>query len=189
MKRILLIVLALIACLLVSARQPERGYRGFVDWNNSIRLYYNDGWIPTPKYEYSYYSGISTSHGYQITPVWFVGAGLSIEHSRHEGRYILPVFLEGRADFKWGKFTPFADLKAGYHLTDNGGPYISPSIGYRFNWGRKVGINLAIGCAFKCYSVDIIHYELHPGSMNPTRIVEKDHYIDCPLCLRLGIDF
>ncbi|MDE5734297.1 MAG: hypothetical protein K2H83_04040, partial [Duncaniella sp.] len=87
MKRISLILLSLLVCLAVLARQPERGYRGFLDCNNSLTSY---TYMYTPEAHRltAYYSGISTSHGYQITPVWFVGAGLSVEHSRNVGEYI-----------------------------------------------------------------------------------------------------
>lgn len=73
MRRILFITLAVMIAFTASSRQPQRGYRGFVDWNNS--LIERPGFLPADKNHY-YYSGISTSHGYQINPMWFVGAGI-----------------------------------------------------------------------------------------------------------------
>ncbi|HAP29992.1 MAG TPA: hypothetical protein DCR26_07700, partial [Porphyromonadaceae bacterium] len=45
-----------------SARQPSRGYRGFLDWSNDIRTE-NTGL--NGEKETLYYTGFSTSHGYQ----------------------------------------------------------------------------------------------------------------------------
>ncbi|MDE5727520.1 MAG: hypothetical protein K2H94_05275 [Duncaniella sp.] len=188
MKRISLILLSLLVCLAVLARQPERGYRGFLDWNNSLTSY---AYMYTPEAHRltAYYSGISTSHGYQITPVWFVGAGLSVEHSRNVGEYIIPVFLQGRADLKLGKLTPFADIKAGYNLTDGGGAYLSPMIGYRFNWGRKLGINLGLGATLKNIGVQTYEMTVVPGESFEIKSTGIERRWRGYFSFRLGIDF
>lgn len=188
MKRIFITLLSVILCLIAFARQPERGYRGFIDWNNSLTKL-TLGWTPEPYRKTAYFSGVSTSHGYQINPVWFVGAGLSVEHSRNVDDYIIPLFLEGRADFKFGKLTPYADLKAGYSLTDAGGAYLSPMIGYRFNWGRKLGINLGLGATVKNYGVHTFEIITGPdGYIEINATGTERRWMGC-FSFRLGIDF
>lgn len=146
------------------ARQPERGYRGFVDWTNRIyrhsfpTLNPNQYWSQT-----NYIPGISTSHGFQFNPWIFAGAGLDYsledngfpgQHSYQLDNFSLSIFADIRTDLQFGKFTPFADVRLGWNASSNGTVYFSPSIGYRFNWGRKVGLNVGVG-----YTLDSFRYQ------------------------------
>lgn len=138
-RQIIFILLLMSATLGSMARQPERGYRGFLDWSNSIR---SEKFVGRSTY---HYSGVATSHGYQFNPLIYAGAGFDWEHHSDSNTNILAVFVNGRTDLKFGNFTPFGDVRIGFNMTDNSGVYFSPSVGYRFNWGRKVGINLVVG--------------------------------------------
>ena len=139
------------------ARQPQRGYRGFIDWSNDIQSYKTYFGNLT-----EYYTGVSTSHGYQIVPWIYTGIGGVFEYCKKGPEYIFAPFFDVRSDLKFGDFTPFVDARIGYNFThhgdglnitpQNGGIYFSPNIGYRFNWGRKIGINLGIGLTLIGYS-------------------------------------
>lgn len=165
MKRLFFTSFAILLTAICSlARQPERGYRGFVDWTN--RIYRNSSPTMTPNQYWShtnYVPGISTSHGFQFNPWIFAGAGLdySLEdngfpghHSYQLDNYFLSIFADIRTDIQLGKFTPFADVRLGVNATSSGTVYFSPSIGYRFNWGRKVGLNVGVG-----YTLDSFRYQ------------------------------
>ena len=152
MTRKITTIIMLAAALATFGRQPERGYRGFIDWSNSYRTTENFTGYPRIS---SYYTGISTSHGYQFNPLLFIGAGLDFEHCSKIDSNILALYAQGRTDFKFGRFTPFADVRLGYNFVTGGGVYFSPSIGYRFNWGRKVGVNVAVGYTLQGYTSDI----------------------------------
>ena len=171
MKRAFILSAAiLIAVLSVYARQPERGYRGFAEWTNRITHHTYSYTFEGEKYSWSstYYNpGISTSHGYQFNPWLFAGAGIDYSlkdsgkwhynapsHSYDLQSYFLSIFGQVRTDLQFGKFTPFADIRLGWNATSNGTVYFSPSVGYRFNWGRKVGLNVGIG-----YTLDGYRYE------------------------------
>ncbi len=204
MKRLFFATLAiLLTAICAVARQPERGYRGFVDWTNRI----NHG-----SYSYkgntNYCPGISTSHGYQFNRWLFAGAGLDytlddcsyykygedgkFHHHLHYDphNYYLSIFAHGRTDFQFGKFTPFADVRLGWNATSDGTVYFSPSIGYRFNWGRKVGINVGVG-----YTLDGYRYERHVEGMTPEGFLifvptgEHFNYNKSSFTFRIGIDF
>lgn len=157
MKRILIILIAILTAVSPSiARQPQKGYRGFIDWSNNYRT--ERGFPGYPRTS-TFYSGISTSHGYQINSIFYAGIGLDLECTKKYKSYVT-VFAEGRADLKFGKFTPFGDIRLGYGGIDGeGGVYFAPSIGYRLNWGRKVGINFSLGLSLKGYKRDL--YEIH----------------------------
>ena len=186
--------------LSVFARQPERGYRGFVDWTN--RIYHSSFAGASNTY---YCPGISTSHGYQFNPWLFAGAGIDYtlrdggrwyvndkwkNHCYHLDNYYLSIFGQIRTDLKLGIFTPFADLRLGWNADSNGTVYFSPAVGYRFNWGRKAGINVGIG-----YTLDAYRYEKLITGTTPegwTIYVPTGEYCNwtqSSFTFRIGIDF
>lgn len=191
---IVAVLLAASVCQTISARQPHSGYRGFIEWSNDMRSdEYSDWWFtgdPASTHrETNYYSGLTTSHGYQINPIWFVGAGLGLEHCRNINNYIAPLFIHGRADLKFGNFTPFADLRLGANMAEGIGIYLSPSVGYRFNWGRKMGINLSLGYTLTGYKVQ--YYEGYYTSPEDYEFsyVGKRSLRRSYFSFRLGFDF
>lgn len=194
MKRIFLLVAAVILlCPLSYGRQPQRGYRGFLEWSSSVRSYSFYEWSPFPYFyswrETTFYTGLSTSHGYQINSMFFVGAGMGIERCYALYAWIAPVFLQGRADFKFGIFTPFADLRAGVNLPEGVGMYLSPTVGYRFNWGRKVGINIALGLTLAGYKTEYFDgYWIGPDDYE-IRYVDTRHKVRAYFSFRVGFDF
>ncbi|MDE6297335.1 MAG: hypothetical protein K2L89_05760 [Muribaculaceae bacterium] len=160
MKRFFLIISLLSISLTTFARQPKKGYRGFFEWSNSLRseeiATFTDGELNISKgyRETFFFTGASTSHGYQINPMFFVGAGLAFEYNSKWDTWIAPLFAQGRLDLQLGKFTPFADVRLGWNMTDGGGVFFSPTVGYRFNWGRKLGINVGLGMSLIDYKID-----------------------------------
>ncbi len=154
MKKLILLLFLSFLTLSASARQPNRGYRGFLEWSNDLYFYNAPGWGNHA----SWFTGFSTSHGMQFNRWLFVGAGLEYEYCRNEGRHICAPFIQGRADLKFDRFSPFADIRIGYDLTSEGRIFFSPTVGYRFNWGRKVGINLGIGLTLVNYSYPLYDF-------------------------------
>ena len=190
---LLVVVMSATISIPVAARQPQQGYRGFVEWANSVRTdkfadFYPNGTIGIRR-ETALRSGISTSHGYQINSLFFAGAGVGVEFPGKGATGLLPAFLEGRADFQWGRLTPFADLRAGVNMGVKCLPYISPSIGYRFNWGRKLGLNLGIGMTLAGYRTkdyDITFPE--PDWVEFEYVGESDRFA-AYFSFRIGFDF
>lgn len=184
MKRLFItLIVSTILSLDASARQPERGYRGFIDWSNDLR---SEVWV---KRSYYHYTGFSTSHGYQINPLVFVGAGLQYEHCSLTGGNFVTPFLHGRTDFRFGRFTPFGEVRLGYNLTDGGGVYFSPNIGYRFNWGRKVGVNVGLGLTLLGYSYDLYEIAPTPEGYFTSYKVGSSRGVDPYFSFRVGFDF
>mgnify|MGYP001026846799 CR=1 FL=1 len=194
-KPIILILAATLLSLTATARQPHRGYRGFFEWSNSLRSE-NFAYVDMSGNLYFYrestfYTGFSTSHGYQINPKFFIGAGLGMEGCTNDNidNWVVPVFIQSRIDLQFGKFTPFGDLKLGANLSEGIGAYISPTIGYRFNWGRKMSVNAGMGLTLAGYRVE--HFEgtwTGPDSYELQYIGTK-HHIRPYFSFRIGIDF
>lgn len=187
-------MLTIIAFGLVSeARQPHRGYRGFLEWSSSVRSEnfgdFNSHGDLIISREGMFYTGFSTSHGYQINPMFFVGAGLGMERCGKLDSWVAPIFIQGRIDLQFGKFTPFGDLRLGANFAQGAGVYISPTIGYRFNWGRKMGINLGAGLSLAGYKSEHFEGSFTAPDSYEIYYVGTRHHVRPYFSFRLGIDF
>lgn len=186
-------MVSVLCCWSADARQPQRGYRGFLEWSSSLRNQTFATWETTTSTgsysENTFYTGLTTSHGYQINPMFFIGAGLGLEKCSKIDSWIVPVFVQGRADFKFGKFTPFGDLRVGYNVTQGGGMYFSPTIGYRFNFGGKFGINIGAGLSLAGYTAE--HYDGSFTDLGGYEIqyIGKEKHMNAYFSFRVGIDF
>lgn len=195
MHRFHLYIISIIAILSVAnisyARDPRRGYRGFVEWDNTIGRtdvieYRNDGPCVDVR-DADWLTGFATTHGYQINNHCFTGLGFMLSLSGNP-TLMLPGYIDFRYDARFGKFTPYADAKLGMELTHQS-IYFSPTVGYRFNCGGKVNFNLGLGMTvwgreseYTGQSSDRDYLESN-SSYNITK------FADVLLTLRLGIDF
>lgn len=179
MKKLLIFALLALIGFSTYGREPKAGYRGFFDLElNAGRVWYNDNSIGYDKHSGLVIPGLSTTHGYQINNHVFTGVGLLAAVTMGTG--MLPIYADVRYDNKWGKFTPYGDFRIGYDLI-NKGLYLSPTIGYRFNLGWKVNLNLGIGMTLK-------PSEVTNPIIGTIREVEGVKY-DPVFTLRFGIDF
>ena len=126
-------------------RMLTEGYRGMADI--SVGYGFDNYLLSAAMVEFS------TTHGYQISPYLFLGAGFGVQYcsdidfeeweSRELRQY--PIYGDMRASFlkKW--ITPFINLKMGYITGDNHGFYVNPMGGVRFGFTRKFGVHVGIG--------------------------------------------
>ena len=193
MKKILFIVTVMLVAASVEARQPQRGYRGFFEWSSSLRS--NNFGYPDLSgnlhihRESTFFTGFSTSHGYQINPLFFIGAGFGMEKCTTLDNWVAPVFLEGRIDLLLGKFTPFGDIRIGANVAEGAGVYFSLTIGYRFNWGRKMGVNIGAGLTLAGYRVEYYEGAMTGPDSYEIQYVGTKHHVRPYFSFRVGIDF
>ncbi len=120
----------------------KSGYRGFVD----IGYFYGGSGSVEGDVV-----ALSTTHGYQILPSLFVGAGVGLDF------YDIDVtfFADVRGTLPLRSICqPFFDFKAGYNMgyRSNGeeaGFYLNPSLGCRFAISKTCGINMSVGYAMQ----------------------------------------
>lgn len=154
MKHFLIIITIAISSVAAWAVQPVRGYRGFVDSSNFLDI--NIGFIAGSPGDSHVSTGFTTSHGYQFNRWLYIGGGTGFIYNLNwknpiavsyndKSRYVIPVFAEVRLDARWNRFTPYFSTHIGGNIAERGGLYFSPTVGYRFNWGRKSAINLGLG--------------------------------------------
>lgn len=157
LRYIAVAIVAIMSVVSAEGRDPRRGYRGFLDFCGEFRTEY--GWgagLRTPHL----FLGMATSHGYQICPKAYVGLGFMTTGSTSYQESFSAIFVHGRTDLRFGRFTPFADAKIGWCGVNEGGLYLAPSVGYRFSWKRKFGVNVGLGLT------------LHRGTFNNFSISE-----------------
>lgn len=197
-KRYLLVLYFLLACASAQAIQPQRGYRGFIDWSGDIEpnvsflLSDHEGGRDS-----ELYMGLSTSHGYQFNNWLYVGGGAGFEYNfgwksyynSGEAHFFVPVFAETRLDAKWGRFTPFLAMRLGANVVEHGGIYFSPTVGYRFNWGRKSAINLSLGMTLFSRRSQYHDHVLHPDGGLVEGPLVTYHPIHVKFAFRLGFEF
>lgn len=170
MRILYTLLLALILPVSLSARAPQKGYRGFVDAGADFSFRgggYGDSAVDI-------YYGISTSHGYQFNPAFFLGAGVMWEmvHTHSwDLKTEYPFFVHARTDMTFGRVPLYGDLRVGAVLFGDYRFYLSPTIGYRLDLGHKVSFNFGLGMTFRGYGWSD-EKTLHPQ-----------------LSLRAGIDF
>lgn len=186
MKKLIFSTLICCLALAASAKQPQRGYRGFVDADYALYRYNAPGFAR----QHAHHAGISTTQGYQIIPQLFVGAGLAIDVNTYTDNCYVPVFADVRTDLQFGRFTPYADMRLGWTLASDGGFMWEPTVGYRFNWGRSFAINLGVGFHLQCLHGTYYNYTYDPT----TGIYDlgepyTEHSVDVGLAIRLGIEF
>lgn len=175
MKKYILISLILASCCIAaSARELTKGYRGFFELTGEVQFMtdYNTNHYAPEKESLTYlFYGISTSHGYQIDPHFFIGAGISahiVAYKVFPEVISFPVFVQFRTDWTFGKVPLYGDFRLGVTYNgrsfDNLGTdavFATPTVGYRLDWGRKVAMNFGIGVALHGYSYRANHTSLH----------------------------
>ncbi len=78
--------------------------------------------------EYGSCIEVSTTHGCQILPYLFVGAGLELRYYFDYEEFSLPIYANVRGCFPLKKITPFAEVRLGYDPIMEG-MYFAPAVG------------------------------------------------------------
>ena len=192
MKKIIFLLCALIAGLSANAQDNfTRGYRGFADLGYTIGI---------GDYEFNRFE-ISTTHGFQVCPYFFVGAGVGFHFmSKYETngmKYALdtresntgiPLYADFRGTFTKTKFAPLVDVKLGHFLSNGDGFYANVSAGFRIRTIGKQSVNLSIGYTFEKLKFETFDSFTHPGiNMNYTR---SSRLLDTEgISIKLGYEF
>ena len=168
-KYLLSITAALVFLFPTHADELERGYRGFLDWDTDFFFSEYNSYTPSGYEHHKEIEadlGVITSHGFQFNKHFFLGGGLGYEISTDSYRHTrIPVFVHGRTDWTLKGFPVYADLRIGAMLsggeTDRG-LFVSPTVGYRWDWGKSICANFGVGVIMHCVNDWSNHYTWHP---------------------------
>ena len=171
MKHVLSLLLALlISCISLHASDLRKGYRGFVDINTDFS-FRDEGYGEN---NVEIYYSLSTTHGFQFSPHFFLGGGVAWERiTDRDGlrNFEIPLFVQGRTDWTIGRVPLYGDFRIGGVMFGDYRLYLSPTVGYRLALGQRINLNAGIGMTFRGLGWSD-EKTLHPQ-----------------LALRVGIDF
>lgn len=191
MRKVFLLFALLLAVISSNAQNTAKNcYRGFVDAGYSAGIGdYNFG-----RFE------VNTSHGYQINPYLFIGAGtglhfmasyktkdMDIPLDIRDSKVDIPVFANIRCNFLKKKVSPFVDVKGGTYVTNSGGLYVNASAGCRFSINEKQVINLSVGYATEKLQFETFDRFTNHTSMDYTRYTTL--YDTEAITVKLGFEF
>lgn len=202
MKRIIYFITVLLTFspTMVFGEEVRKGYRGFVDATfdaTSFKVaddyhYTSSGLELNGVHREGFVcAGIATSHGYQFNPHIFVGLGVLGYYSQILNAALLGTFLHVRTDQTFGKFTPYAEVRTGLKTNFTGAFFITPAIGYRFNFGHKTNFNVGVGINLQ-YRPDpggVINYYGHNGEGPRYIVVDSQSAIQPYFDFKIGVDF
>lgn len=189
MKKIFILLTVLITAAGCFA-QSGKGYHGFADLGYTIGV---------GDYDFGRF-GISTTHGYQVNPYFFVGGGVGfhfmqsyktkgvdIALDERDSKVSIPLFADFRGTFTKHKFAPFVDLKLGYFVTNNDGFYGNVSAGCRMKVKGNQAVSLSIGYTYEKLEFETFDSFTNHTSMNYTRSPRK---LDCEgISIKVGYEF
>lgn len=193
MKKILLVLISVLSFASIKAEDNffSKGYRGFADLGYTIGV---------GDYKFGRFE-ISTTHGYQVNPYFFVGGGVGfhfmqkctygssdIPLDERKAKVSIPLFADFRGTFTKKKFAPFLDLKLGYFLTNSDGFYGNISAGGRMMIVGKQAVSLSIGYVYEKLQFQTFDRFTNPGhNMNYTR---SGRLLDCEgISIKISYEF
>lgn len=141
MKKVfILAVMLLFSIGSIAQNTAKNCYRGYVDAGYSVGI---------GDYDFGRFE-VNTSHGYQINPYLFIGAGtglhfmssyktkdMDIPLDIRDSKVDIPVFANIRCNLLKKKVSPFVDIKGGTYVTNNGGLYVNASASCRISINGK----------------------------------------------------
>ena len=194
MKKFVLLVALLSTFALGMNAQSQavftHGYRGFADIGYTIGV---------GDYEFGRFE-VNTTHGYQINPYFFVGAGaglhfmssyetpgMDIALDTRDSKVSIPVFAAARVNFTKTKVSPFIDLKGGTFVNNNDGLYIVASVGCRIATVGKQGVDISLGYTYEKLEFETFGRFTSSHNMNYTRNPRK---LDAEgISIKVGYEF
>lgn len=147
-----------------------RGYRGFAELGTAFAFNYPD-----------VYLHLDTSHGFQATPNFFLGAGFGVHFNTKRSWVFVPIFANLRFPFTRERLSPFIDVKVGYSPFDVKGAYCSVGVGAHYSLSRHLGVNVSLGYDMQKY--DAMQAEVEAGKLD-----KPSDYMH-GLNIKLGVEF
>ena len=191
MRKVILLFALLLSAIGSNAQNTAKNcYRGFVDAGYSVGI---------GDYDFGRFE-VNTSHGYQINPYLFIGAGtglhfmasyktkdMDIPLDVRDSKVDIPVFANIRCNFLKKKVSPFVDIKGGTYVTNSGGLYVNASAGCRFSINEKQAINLSVGYTTEKLQFETFDRFTSHTSMEYTRYTTL--YDTEAITVKLGFEF
>lgn len=93
-----------------------------------------------------------TTHGVQLNPYLYVGAGAGVRIG--DSYTSIPLYGDVRYTILKKKVSPFIDVKVGYNLLDAAGFYMNPGAGVNWNFYKGLSVFLKVGYTYNSKTYD-----------------------------------
>ena len=158
LKKIVLLLFfsALVASSIAQSSIRRKGYRGFADVGADALFCRqgSDGYDLLHSFNSKGAFALSTSHGYQFNPYFYLGAGFGYTFFVKDLLFG-PFFADFRVDLLNNRITPFIDWRVGVPLCSDEyllcGLYTHPSVGVsvRIPGRRDLNLYLSLGYIYQ----------------------------------------
>lgn len=139
--KILLLLLQTFSIVATSQKRADKsnnhtGYKGFI----------KKGYYLLPQDWFSTAIEITTSHGYQLSPMFYtgLGTGAGVSYGYNRNLYV-PIFANLRVTPLNKRHAPFGNIKTGVYLGFTNGLFLSTIAGYRLEMDKRGGFNTGFG--------------------------------------------
>ncbi len=158
MKRLFMTLVVAVLLVATAFAQNANKYRGFTDLSYSLGV----GDVSTDFDRFA----LSTTHGYQLDDLFFVGAGVEFEYVRNAAIALVPIYADVRADIpiRSKSIKPFVDAKIGYAAGEVDGFYFAPTIGVRVPVKFVKALNFGFG--YKLQKIQDAHTNTNAITFN-----------------------
>ena len=158
MKKLLIFLVVTTFAFATAVAQDAKGYRGFTDLSYSLGVGDNSK-------DFDRFA-LSTTHGYQLDDLFFVGAGVSFEYVRDVAASLVPIYADVRLDIPLShrSIKPYVDAKLGYAAGEIDGFYFAPTIGIRVPVNFVKAMNFGFG--YKLQKIQDAHTNTNAISFN-----------------------
>lgn len=156
MKRFILMTVALLvagASLQAQTALRTKRYKGFLNVDLSMVSIHEreTGGGSSSSSGFGMSVDWTTSHGAQVCPYLFVGAGLGFRAGFGDEASVLdadffqmPLFLQVRGNLTRKPITPYLDFKGGYAAGDMNGAFLSPALGVSVPVCKRLAMNFEL---------------------------------------------
>ena len=90
-------------------------------------------------------TGVTTTHGAQINPYVYLGAGVGFFVDLDISEISVPIYADFKVNALKGRISPVFDFRLGYSAGSISGLYASTMAGCRFGLVNKLGLTLSLG--------------------------------------------
>ena len=154
-------------------RDFAKGYRGFIDFGGGFAVGSNGSPLVS----------MSTSHGYQFNPYYYLGVGVGCNYHAFTLGNSIPLFANFRTNLLNTRISPFIDFKIGYSLGKNKGFCMHPAIGGSFLTSRKFGWNISVGYDMQLTQIRYINWP------NLNLSPYKENVVIGGITIKAGVEF
>lgn len=166
LKKISLSLLAMLCISASASAQAKKGYAGFVDVGYSVGIN-ESSFIQS-------WAEVSTTHGYQVNPYFFVGGGVAFQfvpeykddshmdakpYWKRDGSTEIPLYVNLKWNILKMKVSPVIDARLGHYLTNGSGAYATVGAGCRVSLKSRQAIYGMITASFSQFTYQQLHME------------------------------